>query len=385
MTSINPDNDIVRFINNDPFSAAKQVVPHALIVECYFDIDDVQLLLLADKFYHEMTRQARYCILFDIHGEGLPYHIFRAVHQVICPVLKEKYNFDSVYLLTGLHPIKENAKMYLQHCKAFDVAPLANIIFSNSYENGNSHIGDIQAKIHTNAVLKNKKFLCWNRNPRPHRLALFSQILQKDLLKYSYYSFYGFGANIIDEVNSDLLSEVEPIRHKDIAATILDSGLLPLKLVSNLTESLGCLQRFDIPLINDVYFTVVTETNFYKDIKPNTNCSLDSFFFTEKIFKAIASKRPFVIVTRPYSLHILNQLGYKTFHPWINETYDSIDDDYARMDFITDEIDRLCRLSDHDWILFQEATFHIAIHNYNLLANSKVITKNLQDILSSDN
>ena len=54
----------------------------------------------------------------------------------------------------------------------------------------------------------------------------------------------------------------------------------------------------------------------------------------------------------PGALKVLRDLGFKTFHPFINEDYDNETYHVKRMDMIVDEIKRLCSMSPteiHDW------------------------------------
>ena len=45
-------------------------------------------------------------------------------------------------------------------------------------------------------------------------------------------------------------------------------------------------------------------------------------FLTEKTFKPIKYGQPFIILGTPNSLEYLRDQGYKTYSPWIDESYD---------------------------------------------------------------
>ena len=45
-------------------------------------------------------------------------------------------------------------------------------------------------------------------------------------------------------------------------------------------------------------------------------------------------------MTSPHSLKKLKEFGYKTFHPFIDESYDNEEDDLKRMQMIFDELDK---------------------------------------------
>ena len=77
---------------------------------------------------------------------------------------------------------------------------------------------------------------------------------------------------------------------------------------------------------------------------------------------------PFIIVTAPNSLQYLKALGYKTYSPFIDESYDSIQDDGDRMLAILDQIEKLCSMPKKtlrkQWLPNVRT---IANHNRNLL------------------
>jgi hypothetical protein len=121
--------------------------------------------------------------------------------------------------------------------------------------------------------------------------------------------------------------------------------------------------------INDyyarTYFSVINETTYHEGVP----------FFSEKIFKAIGIGHPFVIATAPNSLKYLRELGYKTFHPFINESYDTIDDHGDRMISIVNEIERLCKMDKNEFKSWRSNIEPIVKHNKMILDNKKIITK----------
>jgi len=72
------------------------------------------------------------------------------------------------------------------------------------------------------------------------------------------------------------------------------------------------------------FCNIVTETYFLE--------SIDKLFgFSEKLMKPIVAQIPFIIVGQPHSLKYLNQLGFKTFSDWWDESYDSEMNHYKRL------------------------------------------------------
>jgi hypothetical protein len=56
---------------------------------------------------------------------------------------------------------------------------------------------------------------------------------------------------------------------------------------------------------------------------------------TEKTFKAIALEMPFVLVAPAHSLRYLRSYGFRTFAPYIDESYDAIEDPVERIERVT--------------------------------------------------
>ena len=66
---------------------------------------------------------------------------------------------------------------------------------------------------------------------------------------------------------------------------------------------------------------------------------------TEKILRPIACGQPFMLASTPGSLAYLRQYGFETFSPWVNETYDTIQDPVQRLQAIVQEMRRIADLS----------------------------------------
>ena len=64
-------------------------------------------------------------------------------------------------------------------------------------------------------------------------------------------------------------------------------------------------------------------------------------FITEKTYKALACKRPIIGFASAYFLKNLRNMGFKTFEPWIDESYDLEEDNERRMTAIVEELLRL--------------------------------------------
>ena len=95
-------------------------------------------------------------------------------------------------------------------------------------------------------------------------------------------------------------------------------------------ESLNLISRH----YNNYFVEVVSET----DVHTNK-------FFTEKTCKNLYLGKPFLLLSGQGSIKVLQDYGFKTFGPWIDESYDNYSNVYDRLTAIKQEIDRLSLLS----------------------------------------
>lgn len=120
----------------------------------------------------------------------------------------------------------------------------------------------------------------------------------------------------------------------------------------------------------NTYFSLVSETNYYSGKEFDSR----GRFITEKTFKTIAQEHPFILITVANTLPLLKQLGYKTFHPYIDESYDSETDDQQRLLMIAKETERLCNLSEQELDTFLTECKKITTHNLTVLLNKQIYT-----------
>jgi hypothetical protein len=111
-------------------------------------------------------------------------------------------------------------------------------------------------------------------------------------------------------------------------------------------------------LSTDSLIFVVTDTPFQSD---------PLLFTTEKTWKPMLLKMPFILLSNAGTLQYLKSLGYKTFdHMW-SEQYDTIQDKDQRMNAVCELIKKLSHMSDHDLKKLVQQNYHILEHNYKLL------------------
>lgn len=218
----------------------------------------------------------------------------------------------------------------------------------------------------------NKKYLCFNRRWRLHRPALVALLATKNLLNIGYVSLgdaddgrnWGNTFNdILQKHNTD--NEIVSLltQYKN---TIVSLPNLYLDTTDLKTNWVG-ISEYNFDLYRNTLISIVTETNFYTDIH-----SEPGRFLSEKTFKPIANCHPFIIVSVPNTLSLLRSIGYKTFSPWIDESYDLELDDSKRLKKIVQEIERISKLSNSEVKDLVNSLKPIVEHNLNVLLSKNI-------------
>jgi hypothetical protein len=213
-----------------------------------------------------------------------------------------------------------------------------------------------------------RKFLCMNRMPHIHRTCILGLMLENNLIDQSFYSFYDTEVCISDTTAYNIRNRLtEPLADRILTQVNNYHPSLPLRLTLDDDANNPCgLTAIDAVMFHNSYFSVIPETYFFKDSFLN---ELNTVFMTEKTYNAILMKHPFIIAGMPNTLDHLRHNGYRTFHPYIDESYDSMRDDEERLLHIMGEINKLCSLTGDELLQWQHNIKEIVDHNYQILMN----------------
>jgi hypothetical protein len=88
-------------------------------------------------------------------------------------------------------------------------------------------------------------------------------------------------------------------------------------------------------------------------------------YLSEKAYKGITSKRPFIILGAPHSLQLLKDYGFKTFDNWWDESYDSEQSIDRRLIKVYAIIKKLCNLPVTELKTMCEEMSPILDYNFN--------------------
>ena len=205
--------------------------------------------------------------------------------------------------------------------------------------------------------LRTKKFLCFNRNLKPHRYFLAYLALKLNLLDTSYFSFLvhsGGGRGAVDHALNFYNGDKKYIQQiYDLVPYQLDTQGLPVEQLNGFNTNNNKKEYY----LNS-YIHITSESIFSEGDPKNP-------FFSEKTFHPIVNLQLFIYVGNAYSLKTLQDLGFKTFHPVINESYDNEEDPQSRMAMIASEIERFSKMSLKEVHRLYYSLLDILIHNQN--------------------
>ena len=183
-------------------------------------------------------------------------------------------------------------------------------------------------------TIREKYYLSLNRLPKHHRVKLVSYFIKDKLLDKGFVSFPKYGDFFEWWIDEGLKDEGETL--KKISPLSVDGV--------DLNEKKWSYEKFDVKYYLQSYFSIVAE-NQYTGL-------IDQLQNSEKIWKPITNFQPFINVGDYKQLQNLKSQGFKTFEPFIDETYDGILNIDDRFTLIRKEINRLCSMSReeiHKW------------------------------------
>lgn len=210
-----------------------------------------------------------------------------------------------------------------------------------------------------------KTFLCLNRVHRWHRVNLFLLWNANGLMNDTYYTMdiksnIEVGAGHKTDIWMDLISN-NLVTKLGLPANYANEiyQTLPLTIDEFIgpAEMAGLYSEVD-PYYQTSLISVVTETNFENN----------DIFNTEKIFKPIVHRHPFIVVGPYKTLEHLKDMGYKTFSEFWDESYDDIEDPTERLLKIVEVSKEIRNWDSEKKKLFFYKSMIITNHNYEVLS-----------------
>lgn len=201
------------------------------------------------------------------------------------------------------------------------------------------------------------KFLCNNKTmTKEHRSSMAYFSIKYDLLNEGMFSFIqkldkqtltSQISKIIENPNVEYIDKIE---------SILPYELDTHHLSTNEKTNFGATNNMK-DWYSETYVNLVTETFFGRNV-----------FLSEKIFKPLSNLQPFIVLGDYATLAELKRLGFKTFEPFIDESYDLEIDPKERIKKIEIEIEKLKNKSIeeiHNWYYsIKDILLHNQKHMY---------------------
>lgn len=236
------------------------------------------------------------------------------------------HSFDQVKVLLNTELDSDAKDIILQSHGFVDCYYFHHAFAASDWFRGYKYSHDLLSV--KDRILK-KKYITFNRitsNARVYRSLLINELIANDILDQGHTSF-----SRVCPDGSNFASELEKnAKYFNIPDALVSSTVLNINSaasdfrIDHIEDDFIPNNSFHISAIPEnmeSFMHVVTETCYWGRKK----------HLTEKIFKPIVMRQPFILVGCAHNLEYLKSYGFKTFDRWWDESYDNIEDDIERM------------------------------------------------------
>jgi len=313
----------------------------------------------------EAKRNGKCKFLFWNAAEGYSHIVLNKINRIV-NIVENQIDSASIFYICSSIEIEKTYKEIFNNHVANDTnwrnkISMLSLHFFQRVTQMHSYHEKHRDKIAFVVKEKSKVFLCFNRVPREHRIMLLDRMLENNLVDGSYYSFEAYPK--LDNFGISNLYKFKNIK--------LNEDKLPLRLniIDIERSNPSMVMDEDLVYFANSYFSVVTETVFHNNgygSRGEKECCYETtanIFITEKTFKCFPMMHPFVLLAYPGTLAELRNIGYKTFSPMIDETYDTVVNDDDRFEAVWKEITRLLQKTPEEWIKWQGEIKSIVEYN----------------------
>ena len=331
---------------------------------------------ISKKALNYLQNNKNFYLFINYHWEGIMHHSsIDSLHKLL-----QKFNIPAnkvIFTFAGFNQ-ERWMKYIVGHYK---IQNAINVLYSHWVyrAKGEEFLGHYEKKefnkISKGYVVEKKKydFNCLNRRLRTHRLYLLAKLKQYGLLEKNLVTYdFTIDDNINETKNLEIIAKREWMNFEFIDKYLFDirDNRPSFHYDHNDLQELFGLYWEDSSVYNDSMFSVITETSAHPH----------EYYISEKVFKPIGQSHPFLVFGSQGTLKELREIGFKTFHPYIDETYDMVRKAEDKCELIMGEIVRLTNLSDSEKLEWMRNVKPIVEHNRKFLFD---ITKNYNKIISS--
>lgn len=282
--------------------------------------------------------------------EGFPLDRFDEIieKKIITP-----YNLDwsNFVLLTGNLILKSPKGLINVYYNSWED------VFHGYSDNGNTLERNLESIFSKKD--RNKKYICLQRRPREQRILMYSKMYpykDKGILTLGVGDKGLPGLSALSDVfraARELFPRFADDIKNNLKMTLPRQYDVDVSKYNPVNPGSG---DNDIEKYENSYLHIVCETYFVNT--PN------QMFFSEKIIKPLIFLQPFVLFGQTGSLRYLKQLGYKTFDPVIDESYDDIIDHQERFLSAFEQVEKIINMTDDQLNSLLYELSPILLHNY---------------------
>jgi nucleoside-diphosphate-sugar epimerase len=328
----------------------------------YYDLHEGVGLLksLEDKHWHHLRTDPTAKFIYENCNETFTYKLAQDIKQVI---VEKDIHPAKIYIIVMDEVHRKFLTDRLIELEVYGV----NIGVFNDL---------LQKTAVPEAIPTAYKFSMLSRNYRPWRLHLYAELANRDLLKnfrYSFYNIFPYGeVRYYDQqtMSNDLIKNKFVLTEK--VTDWLTAVPYTLDAADNVLNKWG-----------DATYDAITQADFHILVETHYDFSyyvpgyvaydrkLAPSSITEKTNKPIACCKPFIVFSTPHFLEDLRTLGYETYAPFINESYDLEEDNHKRLNMIAEEIERISNLPTEQYSELLKNCLTIAERNQQKLLDRK--------------
>ena len=282
--------------------------------------------VLRDKIQMELDKGNS--VLVKLFQPGIMY---QSAEQWLTVVdFMNEWNGKSVSFLSNLVPLKD--------CKVkFDYSNDMFFTGPKLYRENEMCVGLLDKLLPVESKAIDKKWDLLLGETNDNKDWLHERILNHAVLEKTFLTYFG------KDTNRGYWSD-DVVRPKKHTAETLGP------LSNRFNTQIRCSDLIDPAIYNSTHYTAMIETTIHNDFA----------MFSEKEAKPIISKRPFVIFGACGQLKAFRSLGFKTFDPVIDESYDLIEDKHERW---TKVLDTMLQLAEMDPVEVYDKLKEILAHN----------------------
>lgn len=337
-----------------------------------------------DAFYHYPIEKIAPSEIYNGIKNGniilLISHITEAYHYVIEDIYKDLIieqciPIENILFLTNSADIEKEIEII---SKKYNLPKLKSAFMVTFEYGAKGDLNRYPIEFDTNTLedkIYEKKFLSLNGLWRPHRLLLVSYLKSLNLIESGFVSLNSVPGDY-PTMDSTFNQMIKWSEHNPEGKQVLLDNEIEIKKLDklfiendNINIPKAAFTSLNKSFYENSYFSIITESICWSTGSGEGNTLGRTL--SEKTFKAILYKHPFLLLAVPGTLKLLHSLGYKTFSELIDESYDNEYDDSKRVYMVAKEAEKLCNLKSADLSFFLKRCREITEYNFSVLKNKQ--------------